>query len=664
MPESRDDSQATIECKAAAPLATLAAHMLSGQEAVNQSFVFELDCISSDNALSLDDAITKHVTITLRAGAVERKIDGMCARISQWPFNPGFCRYTLELRPWLWWLTLASDNRIFQTKSVPDIVEAVFKAHGYTDYELKLTGTYTARDYCVQFGETDFAFVSRLLEEEGIFYFFRHEDSRHVMVLADAASAYLASPGPASISFMPGEVGSRELQVVNNGQIGRQAASAVYKASDYEFKTPATLLYSQAEAGTPPKAIYDYPGGYATKSAGDAITKKRVESLRTQIKEFSGDSTSRALSPGHTFTLKDHERSDANIEWVVLEVKHNATHERYANQFLAIPSATQFHAPRKTFKPRIHSTQVAIVVGKSGEEIWTDEHGRIKVQFYWDRVGQNDENSSCWIRVAQLWSGPGWGSQFIPRIGQEVVVSFIDGDPDRPLVTGCVYNGTNKYPYALPAEQTKSAIKSNSSKGGGGFNEIRFEDKKDSEELYLHAQKDMKTEVLHDETWSIGNDETRTVKQNQTLEVQEGNQKITVGKGNRTTDISTGDDTLTIKGKRATTVTGDETLTNKANFTQTVTGDFKLSVTGNLTIEVTGAIKIKSSQDYSAEASMSLTNKAGTALTNQAGTELTNKAGTTMTNDAGVSLTNKGGATQTVDGGGMLTIKGGLVKIN
>jgi len=298
-----------------------------------------------------------------------------------------------------------------------------------------------------------------------------------------------------------------------------------------------------------------------------------------------------------------------------------------------------FRPPRVTPKARVYGTQTATVVGKAGEEIWTDQYGRIKVQFHWDQRGKNDENSSCWMRVAQGWAGQGWGAFFLPRVGQEVIVSFLDGDPDRPLVTGGVYNATQVVPDALPANQTRSVIRSQSSKGGGGANEIGFEDKKDSEELYLHAQKDMRTQVEND----------------------------------RNTKIVKGNDTLLVdKGTRGVTVTGDETHANKANFTQTVTKNFSLTVDGDLTINVTGAVTFKAGKGMtisagealSATAGTSLTNKAGTALTNQAGTSLDNKAGTTLTNDAGVSLTNKGAASQTVDGGGMLTLKGGIVKIN
>ena len=287
------------------------------------------------------------------------------------------------------------------------------------------------------------------------------------------------------------------------------------------------------------------------------------------------------------------------------------------------------------------------MVGKSGEEIWTDEFGRVKVQFHWDRRGKKDEDSSCWIRVAHGWAGQGFGAFFLPRIGQEVIVSFLDGDPDSPIVTGGVYNASQAFPEALPANQTRSGIRSQSSKGGGGSNEVRFEDKKDAEELYLHAQKDMKTLVENDRA-------------------------CTVAKGNETL--------LVTEGTRAVTVGGDETHTSQANFTHGVSKNYELKIDGDLTITVSGSVSIKSGKTFAIEAGStlsgkagssveieagtSLTSKAGTSLSNSAGTSFENKAGTTMLNDAGVSLTNKASASQTVDGGAALTLKGAIVKIN
>ena len=329
--------------------------------------------------------------------------------------------------------------------------------------------------------------------------------------------------------------------------------------------------------------------------------------------------------------------------------------DRYCNAFEAFDATVPFRAPRLAPLPRVHGSQTAFVVGPSGEEIWTDEHGRVKVQFHWDRVGVKDDKSSCWVRVTQSWAGKGWGSLFLPRIGQEVVISFVDGDPDRPLVTGSVYNAENSPPVTLPSMQTQSTIKSRSSKEGAAGNEMRMEDKKDAEEFYFHAQKDMKVEIENDLATLL----------------HKGNETHTLEKGDRTVDVQTGKEVHKVKGTRDVTVTGNETHTDEADFTQSVGGKYTLKVKGDLLIDVTGTITIKSGSSVSTKAGTALTNEAGTALTNKAGTALTNEAGTSLKNKAGTTLDNEGAmvnnkasASQTVDGGGMLTLKGGMVKIN
>ena len=369
------------------------------------------------------------------------------------------------------------------------------------------------------------------------------------------------------------------------------------------------------------------------------------------------------LGAGAKFTLSDHPRVALNTALVVRQVTHSASSEHYSNAFEVFDATVPFRAPQETPRPRVAGSQTALVVGPSGEEIWTDKYGRVKVQFHWDRLGVKDENSSCWVRVSQSWAGVGWGALFLPRIGQEVVISYVDGDPDRPLITGAVYNGENTTPVALPGMQTQSTLKSRSSKQGTAGNELRMEDKKDSEELYLHAQKDMKVEIENDLSTSL----------------TEGSETHTLEKGDRTVNVKTGKETHEVKGTRTLTITGAETHTNKADFTHAVSGNYTLKISGNLVIEASGSISIKAGSTFSMEAGTALTNKAGTALTNQAGTALTNKAGTDLTNQAGMGLTNKAGTTlenqgamvnnkasamQTVDGGGMLTLKGGLVKIN
>ncbi|KIH83444.1 type VI secretion system tip protein VgrG [Pseudomonas batumici] len=663
------DTNTTLSLSGAV-MAPLFPESLSGEESLNQLGALTVTgyCVET---LSMASAVASHVTLTLHNDAQKRPLDGLCAQIRQLPADATAERYSLQLRPWLWWLTLASNNRVYQNLSTSDIVTSIFKAHGFSDYELKLSGSYEPREYCIQYGETDFAFVCRLLEEEGIFWFFSHAEGRHTLVLADSNSAFVACPNGASIAYLGQQIGSRELQGIRSAQLSQQAVSGVYSATDYQFVTPTTSLYGRAEAEAGPKAVYEHPGGYTAKARGDALGKQRMDALRTQALRLIGESDCRWLQPGYTFTLTGHDDKAANIEWLLTSVSHDANHEHYRNRFEAIPKSVNYRPLRLTPKPTMH-TQTARVVGKAGEDIWTDEYGRIKVQFTWDRQGEKNENSSCWVRVAQGWTGKGFGMQFIPRIGQEVVVTFIDGDPDRPLVTACIYNGENTLPYALPANQTQSGIKTQSSKGGEGFNELRFEDKKDAEEVFLQAQKDLKVNVLNDTTATVGHDETLTVQNARTRTVKEGDETVTLEKGKRTVTLQTGSDTLDVKGSRTLKVGGDQTHTTGGNYTHTVSGNYQLTVDGNLTIKVTGTLTLQSGGDLtaksdanvSAQAGMALSNQAGTSLSNKAGTSLENKAGTTLTNDAGVSLMNKGGAEQTVDGGAMLTIKGGLVKVN
>ena len=352
-----------------------------------------------------------------------------------------------------------------------------------------------------------------------------------------------------------------------------------------------------------------------------------------------GESRCPHLVPGTRFKLEDHPRSALNADHIVRSVQHFADLEKYQNSLETAPHDVRYRPLRKTRRPVVMGNHTAKVVGPAGEEIWTDQHGRIKVQFPWDRVGKQDDKSSCWIRVSQIWAGQSWGALYLPRIGQEVLVSYLDGDPDRPLVTGSVYNAEQTTPIALPGKSSQSTIRSRSTKKGTAGNEMRFEDKKDSEELYMHAQKDMLVEVENDLTTTvIAGDESHTVK-----------------KGNRVVKVDTGNETHSVKGTRALTVTGNETHTNQANFTQKVTGNYELKVTGNLVIDVTGTIMIKSA--------VSVDVKAGTSLTNNAGTMLTNKAGVKMANEAPL-IDSKASGMHSVEAGGILSLKGSLVKIN
>jgi type VI secretion system secreted protein VgrG len=613
----------------------LSLESLEGTEYLSEPFLFELSMLTGQDTVDASALVGKPAHVTLVNGdGNKRYIHGLVTRFGQ---NERRC--TAELRPWLWMLSLTSDCRIFQNKTVPDILAGVFGDCGQTDYRNDLVLSYPTLDYCVQFQETSFQFASRLMEEAGIAYYFDHSESAHTLVMIDDPSKYPACPYADSLPFLPLPDDRDWLTDLRIGSadLSQRVASAAFQTDDYNFTTPSTEL--KATAGDGSRQIYEYPGRYTTKSDGDTVAKRRMEEIEALVKQLSGTSPVRHMCAGATFTMTKHPRDAFNGKYALYSVRHSARRREYGNTFAAFPADVAFRPPRRTARPRLVGAQTAIVVGPSGQEIWTDQYGRIKVQFHWDQNGSKDENSSCWIRVAQNWAGTGWGAFALPRIGQEVVVSFLDGDPDRPLVTGCVYNGDNPVPYALPDEQTKTTLKSNSSQGGGGFNEIRFEDKKDSEQLFIQAQKDLSVKVLHDRTETVDHDESVTVKNDRTLTVSEGNATFAVSKGN---------ETHSVEGTRSITVTKAETHSNKADFTQDVGGNFSVQVTGDITIKASGAVTI--------EAGTSLTIKAGMGLTAQAGTSLSLSGGTTM------EL--KASATGTVDGGGLLNVKGGLVKLN
>ena len=577
-----------------------------GEEGISELFRYDLELYSEDAALDFTQIVGKAVDLQIQlSDGSFHYVNGIVGRFTQAGRDHRFTTYLAELHPWLWMLTMSADCRIFQNKNSLDIVKEVFSGLGFSDFSDKTTGTLSTREYCVQYRETAFAFVSRLLEEEGISYYFTHDASTHTMVLVDDSSSWGTCPGLTAARFVGGDPRYDSDDMVLDCAIDQAVTVGEFKSDDFNFTMPATQLLATASGSDVSRSVYDYPGLYAAQSDGENIANRRLATLQTETKTLRGGSLCRSFHAGAKFTLSKHYREDLNASYILRRLTVRGTQDEYSNGFEAFPADTKFHPPLATPRPIIAGTQTATVVGKSGEEIWTDQYGRVVVQFHWDQLGQNNEKSSCWVRVAQGWAGNLWGSIFIPRIGQEVVVSFLEGNPDRPLITGCVYNAQQVVPYALPDEQTKSALKTNSSKGGSGFNEIRFEDKAGSEELFIQAQKDMTVSILNNES-------------------------------------------LTVKGTRMLNVTGNETHANKADYTSNISGNFTLSIGGDLTIEVSGSVSIKSGTDFK----------------NTAGTSMTNKAGTDMMNDAGVSLTNKASASQTVDGGGMLTVKGGLVKIN
>lgn len=614
----------------------------SGRETISQPFLFELDLFSEDAALDPKDLLDSPVTILIGLpGGADRPIHGIVRRFVQQNQRGPLTSYRAEVVPRLWFLALRRNSRIFQHKSVLDIVETVLK-EGDVPYEIKCTKQYPARDYCVQYRESDLDFVSRLLEEEGIFYFFQHEDGKHTLILADSNNAALPAVGATTAHVA--ETAQPDEDVV----LGLQSEHSVYVGKvtlrDYDPLQPNLSLAAEVSGEGRSSEFYDHPGMYTVPEEGDRYAKLRLLQAEAQREVVRGHGTMRSFGAGHKFDLRNHYRPDLNQPYLLTQVQHWATggdflaggqpQSDYRNTFVCIPFSLPYVPQRATPLPTVRGSQTALVVGPRGEEIHVDEHGRVKVQFFWDREGKKDEKSSCWVRVSTAWAGKAWGTIEIPRIGQEVIVDFIEGDPDRPIITGRVYNAEQVPPYTLPANKTQSGLKSRSSLGGGteNYNEIRLEDKKDSELFYIHAEKDFqavvendRTETVHhdekitianDRTEEVGNDETITIKNNRTEDVGV-DETITIG-GSRTEEVG-GDESITISGARELTVSGNETIK--------VDGNEKAEVGGNREVEVKGSDKLKVSTSLKAEAGTTFEIKAGTKLTCSAGTQIELKVG-------------------------------------
>ena len=504
-----------------------------GTERISTPFHYVLDMLAEDPNVDIKSLLMKPAVLSIKLeDQSERHIHGLFNKIKLVEFgDDGMAKYQGEIVPWFWFLNLFSNCRIFQNKTIPDIISQVFSDRGFSNYNLKLTGSYPQLEFCVQYRETDFNFVSRLMEQEGIFYFFEQSQSQHTMILADSKSNISTCPKKATARFTPATGGRMDEDTVLLMEEEHRVNTGQTYLIDYDFEKPHTKLDANVGGGGPDQAgeYYDYPGKYKTKGEGSNYANIRLEEREVPLITVRGHSNCMGFECGYKFTMTEHFRDAVNQDYIITALRQRGQNTSYLsghtdpfeyyNDFEGIPTSVTPRPPVIARKPVIPSTQTAVVVGKKGEEIWTDQYGRIKVQFFWDREGKADEKSSCWIRVAHGWAGKNWGAIYIPRIGHEVVVSFLEGDPDRPLITGSVYNAAQEVPYPLPDEQTKSTLKSNSSKGSGGFNEFRIEDKKGSEQVFIHAQKDMDIRVENDRKEWIGEDRHLIVKRDRYEEV-------------------------------------------------------------------------------------------------------------------------------------------------
>jgi type VI secretion system secreted protein VgrG len=576
----------------------------TAREGVSQLMTLDAELLSENDAINFADIIGKRVSV--RVDLADDKIryfNGFVSRFMQTGQDRRFTHYRAEIVPWLWFLTRTSDCRIFQNLAIPDIIEKIFHDLGFSDFRAALNGTYEPRDYCVQYRETDFNFVSRLMEQYGIFYFFEHEEKKHTLVLMDSSSGREPCPNQPSVRCRMdgGNVGKEH--VVTSCEIEQELKPGKYALTDYNFETPSLNLMSDVTTnvvvgGNTAYEIYDYPGEYEKKPQGESLAKLRMEEEEAAHFLLMGTSSCPAFTCGYKVDLEDHYRNDLNTAYLIVEVHHTATvgqaylsaqspsEETYANRFTCIPNATPFRPARVTPRPFVQGVQTAVVVGPGGEEIYTDKYGRVKVQFPWDREGKKNQSSSCWIRVSHPWAGKGWGAIAIPRIGQEVIVDFLEGDPDRPIITGRVYNAERMPPYGLPGAATQSGIKSNSSKGGGGDNEIRMEDAAGSEQIYIHAQKDEDIVVEHNKTELVKNTETITIVSDRTESVG-GNETLSVAK-NRTRNVAQ-NETVTVAQNQTLTVAMNRTHTVGINEAITVGAAQEVTVGGLRTLTVGAA---------------------------------------------------------------------------
>lgn len=660
------------------------------QEQLSGGFTIEAELSSLDPSIKFDDIVGHPVTVRLDLPNKEKRFwHGYVARFYMVGESGHVFHYRAVIVHWLWALTRSADCRIFQKLAVPDIAQQVFRDCGEKDFKVRLSGTYPQLEYCVQYRETHFNFVSRLLEQEGIAYYYTHDAAAGTLVLADEKAAYDPAPGYDKIRYVPVGGDEKQQEAIKTWIIENEVQPTEYGLTDYNPLKPKEAMLRVERAardyGLNNKQIFDYPGGFAEATDSERLSHLRLDELQVASELARAQTTCLGLGAGNLFTLEDHPRPEQNRQYLITALNlyfdagefssREKAETRTACDFTAVPASYAFRPPRVTPKPVVHGPQPAVVVGPSGEEIHTDEHGRVKVHFFWDRYNKNDENASCWLRVAQGWAGKRWGSLFLPRIGQEVLVDFLEGDPDRPLVTGSMYNADMVPPYPLPAQKTISTLKSDSTKGGKGFNEIRFEDKKGDEQIYIHGEKNMDIRIKNDVFETVENNRHLTVKkdllehvENNRDEIVDADHKEAIGK-DRHLSVA-GKEAKAVEGSLSLSVKGDVIEVFKANHSEQVTTDYYLKG-DNIVIEGMTNVTIKVGQSSIAIAADGIAIKTDQLVKIESGTTADLKSGTALTLDAGTALAAKGGATAevkspatTVKSDANLTLKGGMVMIN
>lgn len=626
---------------------------LSGSEQLGKLFSYQLKLLSKDTEIKMLDLLGSSMTVTCETDNYERHINGMVSEVSQTGFESykeeRYAEYSVTLVPKPWLLLHKVDCRIYTKMSVPDIIKSVLADFGYSDVKLSVSGSYPEREYCVQYREDCFNFISRLMEQEGIYYFFQHSDSTHTMVLADSLGAHAKTKGFSELPYRPQTTAIKAGldDAITDFSSARTVQTTKYSLTDYDPLKPKTSLLgtetiSNADSNhdVPKLESFDFPGAHESSADGKHYAQVRLEAINVLQSQCSGSTRANGLLTGALFTLSEFPRKELNQEYLVtgssIQIE-NASYtsgeqqggELFSCHFSVIQSRQPFRTMPAAVKPVVVGLQTAVVAGSdTAEDISVDKYGRIQVTFHWNKSDKENAHISCPVRVASSWAGKNWGAVSIPRVGQEVVVSFLEGDPDRPLVIGSVYNADNMPPYALPDNKTQSGIKSRSLLGAADdANELRFEDKKGNEQFFIHAQKDMIEEVENDHTVTIDHDETAIIK----------NDRNTTVKNNDTLDV--GKKFKLSAGTEIELVTGASSIVMKSDGTIEIKG-LDIKVTGNNSVAIAGttSAKLSSQLDAKIDGGVSVTVK-------------------------GLSATFQGDATATLKGGAMTQVSGGIIMI-
>jgi type VI secretion system secreted protein VgrG len=669
----------TVTVTTPLPDGVLLIESMAGREDLGRPFTYQVDLLSKVVDIEPTDLLGQPMTVNVETSDGVRFFNGIVCRFDEVGVVGESTRYRAVLRPWLYLLTNSSNCRIFQKtdvgkdpRTVPNVVKEVAADLSLKDIDLSRLEKKDYREwgFLVQYRESDFNFISRMLEQEGIYYYFTQAADRHTLVLADATSSHDLIKGHETVPFFQGEsltgLKLEDNEFLETFTLARQIEPGAYVTTDYNFENPTGDRL--VRSSTPPEhafgsfELFDSPGEFSVRGEGEEVALVRRQESQVDSELFHGDGNLRHLSVGSLFKVTGHPRAKVNsAEFLITGATYTIVSNPHTSSgggsgttfhmsFTAIDTKRSFRAVSRTPKPSVQGPQPAVVVGPKNEEIWTDEYGRIKVQFQWDRFGTSDENSSCWVRVSQVWAGAKWGAMHIPRVGQEVIVDFLEGDPDRPIVTGRVYNKDQMPPYTLPDNKTQSGIKSRSTPKGGpsNFNEIRFEDKKGSEELFIHAEKNKTVNVKHDRSASIGGSDSVSVGGDRSLSV-DGNLSVTVKGGGQSAVHST----VSVTGKHGLHAS-DTIEVDAPTHIQLKCGDSIILIEpGKITLQAGGKAQIVLDANVFAKAN------GGAQVVLDPNVLVKSNAGSQVVLDANAAAKSSGGSEVVLDGNALVKAAGG-----